>query len=95
MPYGPGTYGSKVGRPTSKATSKKKPVVKKSSPQGQIILKDLMKVCGLYTMTGLRPDNELQHMEGGRDLVRRIITILALDEEQITRLALGEVTNAE
>jgi|TARA_R110000787_G_scaffold78371_1_gene171602 hypothetical protein len=65
------------------------------TPQGQIILKDLMKVCGLYTMTGLRPDNELQHMEGGRDLVRRIITILALDEEQITRLALGEVTNAE
>jgi len=59
------------------------------TPQGQIILRDLMKVCGLYAMTGVRPDAELQHMEGGRDMVRRIITILALDEEQITAFTLG------
>ena len=60
-----------------------------NTPQGQIILRDLMKVCGLYAMTGVRPDAELQHMEGGRDMVRRIITILALDEEQITAFTLG------
>lgn len=59
------------------------------TPQGQMILKDLMKTCGLYSMTGVRPDAELQHMEGGRDMVRRIITILALDEEQITAFTLG------
>ena len=59
------------------------------TPQGQIILRDLMKVCGLYAMTGVRPDAELQHMEGGRAMVRRIITILALDEEQITAFTLG------
>jgi len=59
------------------------------TPQGQVILKDMMKVCGLYAMTGVRPDAELQHMEGGRDMVRRIITILALDEEQITAIAIG------
>tara|TARA_R100001244_G_scaffold14907_5_gene16488 strand:- start:1319 stop:1588 length:270 start_codon:yes stop_codon:yes gene_type:complete len=59
------------------------------TPQGQIILRDLMKVCGLYAMTGVRPDAELQHMEGGRDMIRRIITILALDEEQITAFTLG------
>lgn len=60
------------------------------TPQGEMILKDMMKVSGLFQMTGIRPDAELQHMEGGRDMVRRIITILALDEEQITRLALGD-----
>ena len=61
------------------------------TPDGQAILKDMMKVSGLYTMTGVRPDSELQHMEGGRDMVRRIISILALDEEQITRLAIGDL----
>jgi hypothetical protein len=59
------------------------------TPQGQMVLRDLMKACGLYAMTGVRPDAELQHMEGGRDMVRRIITILALDEEQITAFTLG------
>jgi hypothetical protein len=59
------------------------------TPQGQVILKDMMKVCGLYAMTGVRPDAELQHMEGGRDMVRRVITILALDEEQIIQIAIG------
>jgi|TARA_R100001086_G_scaffold190259_2_gene107780 hypothetical protein len=61
------------------------------TPQGDVILRDMMKACGLYAMTGVRPDSELQHMEGGRDMVRRIIAILALDEEQITNIALGEV----
>lgn len=65
------------------------------TPQGQMILKDMMKVCGLYATTGVRPDAELQHMEGGRDMVRRILTILALDDEQITQFAIGEVTDAE
>ena len=65
------------------------------TPQGQTILKDMMKVSGLYVMTGIRPDSEVQHMEGGRDMVRRIITILALDEEQITQLALGETVDAD
>jgi hypothetical protein len=59
------------------------------TPQGQDILKDLMKVSGIYTITGIRTSDEIQHLEGGRDMVRRIISILALDEEQITKLALG------
>ena len=61
------------------------------TPQGDIILRDMMKACGLYAMTGVRPDSELQHMEGGRDMVRRIITILALEEDQVTKIALGEI----
>tara|TARA_R110000796_G_scaffold146426_3_gene263140 strand:+ start:1159 stop:1425 length:267 start_codon:yes stop_codon:yes gene_type:complete len=65
------------------------------TPQGEIIFKDMLKVSGLYQMSGFRDNAELQHMEGGRDMVRRIITILALDENQITKLAIGETINAE
>ena len=65
------------------------------TPQGQIIFKDLMKVSGLYQTTGIRPDSELQHMEGGRDMVRRIIQILSLEEEQVTQIALGAFIDAE
>lgn len=65
------------------------------TPQGQVIFKDLMKVSGLYQTTGIRPDSELQHMEGGRDMVRRIIQILSLEEEQVTQIALGDFIDAE
>jgi|GEM_PF-5638420 hypothetical protein len=65
------------------------------TPQGKIILKDMLKVSGLYSMTGVRENNELQHMEGGRDMVRRIITILALTEDQVTMFSIGEVENVE
>mgnify|MGYP003139131054 CR=1 FL=1 len=65
------------------------------SPQGQVILKDLMKVSGIYQTTGIRPDSELQHMEGARDMVRRIIQILSLDEEQITQIAIGDFVDVE
>jgi len=54
-----------------------------------------MKVSGLYQTTGIRPDSELQHMEGGRDMVRRIIQILSLEEEQVTQIALGDFIDAE
>jgi hypothetical protein len=65
------------------------------TPQGQIIFRDMLKTSGLFNISGVRPDGELQHMEGGRDMVRRIITILALDEDQITRIAIGDITDAE
>jgi|TARA_R110002012_G_scaffold188136_2_gene355217 hypothetical protein len=65
------------------------------TPQGQIIFKDLLKSSGLFNISGVQPDGALQHMEGGRDMVRRIITILALDEDQITRIAIGDTTNVD
>lgn len=61
------------------------------TPQGEMILKDLMKVCGLLSITGIRPDGEIQHMEGARDMVRRILSILALDEDQLTMMAAGDL----
>lgn len=65
------------------------------TPQGNIIFKDMLKVSGLYQITGHRDANEIIHMEGARDMIRRVITILALDEEQITQLAVGETIDAE
>ena len=63
------------------------------TPQGEAILKDMIKSSGLYQTTGVRENHELQHMEGARDMVRRIIQILALDEEQITAIAIGATTD--
>ena len=65
------------------------------TPQGQVIFKDMLKSSGLFNISGHQTDSALQHMEGGRDMVRRIITILALDEDQITRIAIGDTINAE
>jgi|TARA_Y100000310_G_scaffold146427_1_gene145748 hypothetical protein len=65
------------------------------TPQGQIILNDLMKASGLLSMTGLRPDNEVQHLEGSRDMVRRIISIISIDEEKLAQLATGTTPEGE
>ncbi len=61
------------------------------SPEGQTILKDMMKASGLFQVTGIRSNEELQHLEGARDIVRRIIGFLGLSDEQIFKIAIGEV----
>ena len=65
------------------------------TPQGRMILKDQLKASMLFVMTGNRDNNDLQHLEGSRDMVRRIINILALDEDQLLKLATGEPDDAE
>ena len=65
------------------------------SPQGKAILLDLIKVSGILTITGQRDSAELQHMHGSQDMVRRILSILAIDENKLLSLAIGEETNAE
>ena len=58
-------------------------------PEGRAVLLDMMKAGGLFRVTGVIPDSELQHLEGARDMVRRILGILSLDEQQIMKLAMG------
>lgn len=65
------------------------------TPQGQIILNDMVKACGLLNMTGIRVDSELQHLEGSRDMVKRILSILSVDEEQLIKLATGNMIEGE
>jgi len=62
------------------------------TPQGKVILNDMIKASGLLSMSGHREDSELQHMEGSKDMVRRIISILAIDEEQLVAMATGTAT---
>ena len=61
-----------------------------NTPQGRVVLGDMIKASGLYSITGVRPDSELQHMEGSRDMVRRIIHMLSIDEDKLNQIALGE-----
>ena len=65
------------------------------TPQGKKILLDLIKVSGILNITGHRENNELQHMHGSQDMVRRILSILAIDEDKLLSLAIGEELDAE
>ena len=59
-------------------------------PQGKMILLDLIKASGILTISGQRENSDLQHMHGSQDMVRRILSILAIDEEKLLSLTLGE-----
>tara|TARA_R110000824_G_scaffold101639_2_gene241414 strand:- start:1112 stop:1393 length:282 start_codon:yes stop_codon:yes gene_type:complete len=61
------------------------------TPQGQTILRDLLKASGLFIVAGVRESGELQHMSGAQDMVRRVINLLSLDEDQVLAIALGHV----
>lgn len=65
------------------------------TPQGKAILLDLIKVSGILTISGQRDSADLQHMHGSQDMVRRILSVLAIDEDKLLSLAIGEETNAK
>ena len=60
-------------------------------PEGQIVLRDMMKASGLFQVTGVRAPEEVQHLEGPRDMVRRIISFLGLDDEQVMKIGIGVI----
>ena len=59
-------------------------------PQGKMILLDLIKASGILTISGQRESGDLQHIHGSQDMVRRILSILAIDEDKLLSLTLGE-----
>tara|TARA_Y100000034_G_scaffold21030_1_gene24149 strand:+ start:104 stop:379 length:276 start_codon:yes stop_codon:yes gene_type:complete len=59
------------------------------TPDGRTVLNDLIKTSGLFQINGVRENDELQHRTGSQDMVRRIISILGLDEEQILSMTLN------
>ena len=65
------------------------------TPQGKAILLDLIKVSGILTISGQRDSDDLQHMHGSQDMVRRILSVLAIDEDKLLSLAIGEELDAE
>ena len=60
-------------------------------PEGQLVLRDMMKASGLFQVTGVRTPEEVQHLEGTRDMVRRIISFLGLDDEQVMKIGIGVI----
>ncbi len=60
-----------------------------NTPDGRVILNDLMKASGLFQINGVTDSDELQHRTGSMDMVRRIISILALDEDKIINMTLN------
>ena len=65
------------------------------TPQGKAILLDLIKVSGILTISGQRDSADLQHMHGSQDMVRRILSVLAIDEDKLLSLAIGDELDAE
>ena len=63
--------------------------------QGKAFLLDLIKASGILTISGQRESSELQHMHGSQDMVRRILSILCIDEDKLLSLSIGEDINAE
>ena len=66
------------------------------NPQGRLILKDLMKTAGLFQITGVRENADLQHLTGTQDMVRRIIQMLSVNDTAIMNFATsydGEFTD--
>ncbi len=55
--------------------------------QGRMILRDLMKTSGLFNITGVREVEDLQHLTGAQDMVRRIIQIMNVDDVAILNFA--------
>ena len=60
-------------------------------PEGQLVLRDMMKASGLFQITGVRTPEEVQHLEGSRDMVRRIVSFLGLDAEQVMKIGIGVI----
>ena len=65
------------------------------TPQGKAILLDLIKASGILTISGKRDNADLQHMHGSQDMVRRILSILAIDEDKLLSLTIGEEPDVE
>jgi hypothetical protein len=62
-----------------------------ATPEGRVVLRDMMKASGLFTVTGVRSPEEVQHLEGTRDMVRRIISFLSLDDDQVMKIGIGVI----
>tara|TARA_Y100001973_G_scaffold61624_1_gene90554 strand:+ start:904 stop:1074 length:171 start_codon:yes stop_codon:yes gene_type:complete len=55
-----------------------------------------MKTAGLFQITGVRENADLQHLTGTQDMVRRIIQMLGVDDTAIMNFATsydGEFTD--
>jgi len=57
-----------------------------ATPEGRIVLKDMIRVVGLYRESGARDPGLLQYQEGARDVVRRLLKLTKLSEDELERM---------
>jgi len=57
-----------------------------------MVLKDLIRTVGLYRQSGALDAGELQYREGARDLVRRMMKMSRLTDDQLEQL-MGEAVD--
>ena len=62
------------------------------SPDGRIVLKDLMKSVRFFSDTGVMDEDELRQLEGARNEVRRIIRLANLSDDELNRLLEEQVS---
>lgn len=65
------------------------------SPQGQTVLKDLMRTARMFGDTGVMSDAELRQVEGARNIVRRVLFLAQASEADIERMLAEPVVNNE
>lgn len=54
-----------------------------ATPAGRIVLKDMIRVVGLFRQSGPRDVAVLQYQEGARDFVRRLLRMAKLTDDQL------------
>lgn len=54
-----------------------------ATPAGRVVLKDMVRLVGLYRQSGPRDSDVLQYQEGARDVVRRLLKLSRLDDDQL------------
>lgn len=57
-----------------------------ASPTGRTVLKDMIRAVGLYRQSGHSELADLQYREGARDLVRRLLKMSRLTDDQLEQL---------
>lgn len=65
------------------------------TPQGEIVLKDLMRTARMFNDTGVLSADELRQVEGARNLVRRVLYLARASEADIERMISQPVVNNE
>ena len=54
-----------------------------ATPEGRLVLKDMMRVTGLFRQSGPQDAGLLQYQEGARDTVRRTLRLARLSDDQL------------
>ena len=64
-----------------------------TSPEGRIVMKDLLRTARIFAPTGVMDDAALRQLEGERNAIKRIIAMSRLTEAQLLNMAEEKVSD--